>query len=174
MLDSIESYGARGNVLSRRPLHFGPEDSGTKESPVIYAAYPGEKVTLSAGRKLSCNWVPYKDGIMMTQLPSKADFTQLFVNGKRQIRARYPNYDASEPGKSGYLLAAGAISSDVSSSESGSQRGYDICRRSAHGAFGSTPRRSQKNVGPIRRMLRSTSFKPPTGEICSGRSSRLT
>ena len=51
----------------------------------------------------------------MTQLPSKADFTQLFVNGKRQIRARYPNYDASEPGKSGYLLAAGAISSDVSS-----------------------------------------------------------
>ena len=37
----------------------------------------------------------------------------MFVNGKRQIRARYPNYDPSDPGKSGYLLAAGPILHDT-------------------------------------------------------------
>ena len=36
------------------------------------------------------------------------EFTQLFVNGKRQIRARYPNYDGSDPKHySGYIPAAG-------------------------------------------------------------------
>lgn len=106
----IKVFVREGTYYLDGPLVFGPEDSGAKDAPVIYAGYPGEKVTLSGGRKLACNWVPYKDGIMMTQLASKGDFTQLFVNGKRQIRARYPNYDASEPGKSGYLQAAGAVS----------------------------------------------------------------
>ena len=43
---------------------------GGKDAPVIYSAYPNEKVTLSAGRKLVCKWVPYKDGIMMTLVAS--------------------------------------------------------------------------------------------------------
>ncbi len=30
-------------------------------------------------------------------------FRQLFVNGKRQIRARYPNYDAANPLYGGWL-----------------------------------------------------------------------
>jgi len=104
-----------GTYYLENPLVFTPEDSGSKNGPVTYSAFPNETVTLSAGRNLGCKWSPYKDGIMMTQLPSRADFTQLFVNGKRKIRARYPNYDASEPGKSGYVLAAGAISDDVPS-----------------------------------------------------------
>ena len=104
-----------GTYYLENPLVFTPEDSGSKNGPATYSAFPNETVTLSAGRNLGCKWSPYKDGIMMTQLPSRADFTQLFVNGKRKIRARYPNYDASEPGKSGYVLAAGAISDDVPS-----------------------------------------------------------
>ena len=44
---------------------------------------------------------PYRDGMVMRELPearfSKLDFTQLFVNGKRQIQARYPNYYPEEP-----------------------------------------------------------------------------
>jgi len=34
------------------------------------------------------------------------DFTQLFINGKRQIRARYPKYDPSELGRSGFIRPA--------------------------------------------------------------------
>lgn len=33
-------------------LEFGPEDSGTEQSAVVYAAAPGEKVVLSGGRRL--------------------------------------------------------------------------------------------------------------------------
>jgi hypothetical protein len=52
---------------------------------------------------------------MICELPEVKEyglyFTQLFVNGKRQIRARYPNYDPENPlvhGK-GYINAAGRI-----------------------------------------------------------------
>ena len=78
-------------------------------APNIFAASKGQRVTISGGRKLSCSWTSYKNGIMMTSVPPGLDFTQLFVNGKRQIRARYPNYDPSSPGKSGYIQAAGPI-----------------------------------------------------------------
>lgn len=90
-------------------LSFTPEDSGTDAAPVVLAAAEGATVTLSGGRKLECSWMPYQNGIMMTSVPPGLAFTQLFVNGKRQIRARYPNYDSSEPGKSGYISAAGSI-----------------------------------------------------------------
>src|ERR1700677_4318914 len=98
-----------GTYYLNSPLTFGPADSGSKEAPIIFSAYPEERVTISGGRKLSCNWKPYQNGIMMTEVAPGLEFTQLFVNGKRQIRARYPNYDPSDPGKSGYLQAAGSI-----------------------------------------------------------------
>lgn len=91
----------QGTYYLEKPLAFEPEDSGTAECPVRFEAFPGEEVTLSGGRQLDCRWTPYKDGIMMCSLPewkgSRTPFTQLFVDGKRQIRARYPNYDARNP-----------------------------------------------------------------------------
>ena len=102
-----------GTYYLDTPLTFGPEDSGAETTPVVYAAEPGRRVTLSGGRRLTCQWVQYKNGIMMAKVPKGLDFTQLFVDGKRQIRARYPNYDASLPGKSGYIEAAGPISAGI-------------------------------------------------------------
>jgi len=98
-----------GTYYLDRPLAFTHEDSGTKEAPRVYAAFPGERITISGGRKLACKWGSYKNGIMMASVPPGMKFTQLFINGKRQVRARYPNYDASVPGKSGYLEAVGPI-----------------------------------------------------------------
>ena len=102
-----------GTYYLSQPLELTPEDSGTVEAPVTYAAFPGERVTLSGGRRLDCHWRPYQGGIMMCDLPEvkagKLAFTQLFINGKRQIRARYPNYDNSHPGKSGYIYPADII-----------------------------------------------------------------
>jgi len=93
-----------GTYYFPESIVFGPLDSGG-EHPVVYAAYPGERVTLSGGKKLECRWKPYRDGIMMCELPDvragRFDFTQLFVNGKRQIRARFPNYDHKNPLVSG-------------------------------------------------------------------------
>ncbi len=108
-----------GTYYLPEPLVYGSEDSGTAEAPVTYAAYPGERVTLSGGRKLTCQWKPFRNGIMQCSLPEVKQggfyFTQLFVNGKRQIRARYPNYDLKNPlvHGSGYINAAREIGEDV-------------------------------------------------------------
>lgn len=107
-----------GTYYLDQPLIFSAADSGTPEAPITYIGYPGEQVTISGGRKLDFQWKPFRDGIWMCELPEmqkgKLHFTQLFVNGKRQIRARYPNYDGSDPKHfSGYLQAAGKIGDDV-------------------------------------------------------------
>ena len=110
----ITVYVRQGTYYLRKPLVFEPADSGTPTSSITYAAYPGEAVTLSGGRKLDCHWTPYKDGIMICPLPemkgAREPFTQLFVDGKRQIRARYPNYDPTNPlvWGNGYINVAAA------------------------------------------------------------------
>ena len=109
----IHVWIGKGSYHLTAPLTFGPADSGAPEAPIIYATRPGEEALLSGGRLLICKWAPHKNGIMKTSVPSGLNFTQLFVNGKRQIRARYPNYDPSQPGKSGYLLASGPIPPSV-------------------------------------------------------------
>ena len=102
-----------GTYYFNEPLTFGPEDSGSDDQLITYAAYPGEKPTFSGGKKIIAKWQPFRDGIWMCSLPEvregKLDFTQLFVNGKRKIRARYPNYDANDPIKGGYINAKGSL-----------------------------------------------------------------
>jgi hypothetical protein len=96
---------ARGlpvNVLLREgtyylpaPLLFTSADSGTSGAPVLYEAYNDEKPVISGGAILAnLNWVPYKKNIMQTMVPSDLQTDQLFINGERQILARYPNYNA--------------------------------------------------------------------------------
>ena len=115
---SISVIVRGGTYYLEQPLVFNASDSGMPETAITYKTYPGEQVTISGGRKLDCKWKPYRDGIWMCEMPEvkegKLDFTQLFINGKRQIRARYPNYDGSDPKHfSGYIQAAGKIGHDI-------------------------------------------------------------
>lgn len=71
-------------------IRFTLADSGC-----TYAAAPGETAVLSGGLKLDLKWEPFRDGIMQAKTPSGLAFDQLFINGQRQLMARYPNYDAS-------------------------------------------------------------------------------
>ena len=64
-----------GTYYLEAPLVFGPEDSGTKDLSVVYASYPGEKPTISGGKRINCSWKPYRDGIMMCELPDVRDRT---------------------------------------------------------------------------------------------------
>ncbi len=103
----------RGTYYLPEPLLLGPEDSGTEQAPVTWRAAPGEAVTLSGGRIVEGGtWKMAEGGegkIWVAHLEEVAagkwDFRQLFVNGKRQIRARYPNYDTKDPIKGGWLFA---------------------------------------------------------------------
>jgi len=67
--------------------------SGTAKSPVIWRACPGEKPILSGGLTLG-GWVTHQGQILKTKVPNGVTIPkparQLFFNGKRQTRARWP------------------------------------------------------------------------------------
>ena len=71
-------------------------DSGTAQAPVTYTAYPGETPVISGGRPIT-GWEPHAGKIVKCQLLETRGgawtFRQLFMNGRRQVRARYPNLD---------------------------------------------------------------------------------
>lgn len=70
-------------------IRFTPEDSGC-----TYAALDGQTAVISGGTKLELQWTPFRDGIMKATTPDGLALDQLFVNGKLQAMARYPNFDA--------------------------------------------------------------------------------
>ncbi len=71
-------------------------------------------VTISSGVQLHPSWERHDDLIWKTNVPAGIDFDQLFVNGTRQIRARFPSYDPSDPkAYTGYTLPTGKIADEV-------------------------------------------------------------
>lgn len=74
-------------------LVFTPEDSGTVEAPVEYRAENEGRAVLSGGLELRLQWRPFRSGIFVADTPAGISFDQLFVNGRRQTMARYPNHD---------------------------------------------------------------------------------
>ncbi|MEN6641296.1 MAG: right-handed parallel beta-helix repeat-containing protein [Armatimonadia bacterium] len=119
--DAIRELKARGSLTGpvvvrlrggkyhvTEPVVFTPEDSGTERQPITYAAFPGEKPELIGGRLLK-GFQPTARGQVSLFLPQvkegKWSFRSLFVNGKRQIRARYPNFNPADPYRSGFLYA---------------------------------------------------------------------
>ncbi len=75
-------------------LVLTPEDSGTAEAPIVYQAAKGAKPVFTGGRRIS-GWKQGKDGLWTTQIPDVAAgewvFDQLWVDGKRAVRAREPD-----------------------------------------------------------------------------------
>ena len=99
---------APGDYYQDTPLHIGPELSGRDGQPTeIVAANGSMEPRILAGRPLTVQWEPYRNGIFQTHVDGAA-FDRLYVNGQRMIRARYPNVDRQHPGESRY--AADAIS----------------------------------------------------------------
>ena len=110
--EPIEVLLLPGTYYLGESLVFGPEDSGLALSPITYQAAQEGTVTLSGGKRLKCDWKPYKGGIFSCDLPEaksgSLDFSELYVNGRRQIRARYPNGDSRIPQPVGYIRTTGA------------------------------------------------------------------
>ncbi|MFH1008802.1 MAG: hypothetical protein V1800_15100 [Candidatus Latescibacterota bacterium] len=82
-----------GKYYIDKTLELTEVDSGTARAPIVYTAYPGELPVISGGRKIT-GWAPYRGDILKCEIPEarsgKWRFRQLFVNGERQVRARYP------------------------------------------------------------------------------------
>ncbi len=103
-LSGVTVLLGEGTHYLEQPLRLEPEDSGTPECPITYAALPGRNVTISGARRLECRWESWRDGIFRCRLSPEAlpPFSQLFVSGKRQIRARYPNFDPAGDKTTGF------------------------------------------------------------------------
>ena len=104
-----------GTYLLREPLRLGPEDSGTAQSPITYAAYPGEKVTLKGSRTVT-GWKPFKGHIYQADLSDwelgESRFWELYYQGQKQTLARYPNFDPQHPRSGGFLYLPETLAKD--------------------------------------------------------------
>jgi hypothetical protein len=80
----------------KKPLQFTSADGGTPDAPVIYSNVADEKVEINGSQLLNLNWVSEKNGRWKAKVPVGIDFDQLFANGTKMIRARYPNFDPGE------------------------------------------------------------------------------
>ena len=96
-----------GKYFLDHTLVLGDEDSGTRECPITYTAYPGEEPILSGGRRLT-GWEPYRGDILQCTVASarggKWKFRQLFLNGERQPRACWPKPDPEDPRCTGWAF----------------------------------------------------------------------
>ncbi|MCL4181653.1 MAG: PDZ domain-containing protein [Verrucomicrobia bacterium] len=83
-----------GTYYLPETLVFTAEDSGTRAAPRVYQAYGDEQPVISGGVRLErLDWQPYRDGIFRAIVPENLRTEEIFVNGERQILARYPNFD---------------------------------------------------------------------------------
>ncbi|MDP4693373.1 MAG: right-handed parallel beta-helix repeat-containing protein, partial [Opitutales bacterium] len=91
-------------------LIFTPEDSGSEKYPVVYKSYNEGGAVLSGGSELKLSWQPYENGIYQAQTPSGLAIDQVFIDGRKQRMARYPNYDAAKKAEPYQGYAADAFS----------------------------------------------------------------
>jgi len=83
-----------GTYYLPEPLVFTEQDSGTKDAPLVFSAYPGEHPVISGGIRLEhLDWQPYRDGILQAKVPATLATEEIFINGERQVLARYPNFN---------------------------------------------------------------------------------
>ncbi|MHC4693581.1 MAG: hypothetical protein ACYS67_12635 [Planctomycetota bacterium] len=84
-----------GTYRTLKPVEFLPIDSGSQDAPITYAAYPGEKPVISGGIPIK-GWKKGENGIWTADVSlakvGKWPFRQMWVNGKRCIPARTPNF----------------------------------------------------------------------------------
>ena len=100
-----------GTYYLPQPLTFIAADSGTKASPIRWQAYPNETPVLSGGMPLrGLQWQPFTNGIFSAKVPNDFLTEEIFVNGQRQILARYPNFDSTAQYFDGFAADAISIS----------------------------------------------------------------
>jgi hypothetical protein len=85
---------ADGTYVLAEPVQFTPADSGTAECPISYEAAPGAKPVFVGGRVVS-GFRKGEGALWVAHIPEVAEgkwyFEQLWVNGRRAVRARTPN-----------------------------------------------------------------------------------
>ena len=90
----VEVIALEGEYFMFQPLDLSVADGGTSVSPMIFKAEPGKKVVFRGGVQLN-GFEKVNDKLWKAFVPQVAFynsyFEQLYINGRRAIRARTPN-----------------------------------------------------------------------------------
>ncbi len=79
---------AKGTYYLPETISFSEKDS---KASVVYTSEKEGDVIISGGSLLKLKWTLYKSGIYKAAIPSNTIIDQLYINGKRQRMARFPN-----------------------------------------------------------------------------------
>jgi len=90
----LEVIALEGEYFMFQPLNLTDGDGGTKDFPLVFKADEGKKVVFSGGTRVS-GFEKVNDRLWKAFIPQVAYynsyFEQLYVNGKRAVRAKSPN-----------------------------------------------------------------------------------
>lgn len=109
----IELVLMGGKYYLDKPIQIHPEVSGARNAPFTIRAESERNVTLSGAKLLKLNWEKIENGLWKAKTPKQLSFQELFADGNRLVRARYPNFDPDIAPFNGY--AADAISPERTS-----------------------------------------------------------
>lgn len=92
--EPVQVVFADGIYPLAEPIVFEPQDSGSEQANIVYQAAPGATPVFTGGRKIA-GWVETREGLWTARVPLVAKgewyFEQLWINGRRAVRARTPN-----------------------------------------------------------------------------------
>ena len=80
-----------GTYYLPNTIQFSEKDNLNSQASVSYIAENEGKAIISGGSRIEVQWKPYRNGIYVTEVRSNSNIDQLYINGKRQEMARYPN-----------------------------------------------------------------------------------
>ncbi|TKG97328.1 PDZ domain-containing protein [Puteibacter caeruleilacunae] len=88
---AINIFVEDGVYYLPQTLVLNAQNSGSNNYPVVFKAVNEGKAVISGGQKLNLSWKPYRKGIFQANITDDVIIDQLYVNGKRQRMARFPN-----------------------------------------------------------------------------------
>ncbi len=92
--DTVFVIVKSGQYFMKEPFTLGAEDSGKEQFPVIYSAEQGSKPVFIGGIRIT-GIEKLPDGTWYVKIPEVKywnwHFEQLYVNGRRAVRAKSPN-----------------------------------------------------------------------------------
>ncbi|MFC7338732.1 right-handed parallel beta-helix repeat-containing protein [Haloferula chungangensis] len=110
--ESVTVHLADGIYYLPETLVFTPDDSGSEAHPVTYKAVNEGGPVLSGGSELKLTWEAHKSGIFKAATPEGLVIDQVFIDGRNQRMARYPNYDPKKKAEPYQGFAADAFSKE--------------------------------------------------------------
>lgn len=88
---SVQVIFKNGTYYLPNKIEFTSQDSKSNNASITYLSENEGKAIISGGLPLKTQWTIYKNGIYVTEVPPNTKIDQLYVNGERQVMARYPN-----------------------------------------------------------------------------------